>query len=287
MPIRAVGIISKPKPEDICPRVPPLLDWLAQRKLRALFDRETAHCLGRTDGLPREEIPKQVDLLVVLGGDGTLLAAARLVDEHKVPILAVNLGSLGFLTEITIDEMYTVLEDVLAGRQQTSRRRLLEAEVRRGGKAVASYRALNDAVLHKTDMARMLDYAVDIDGVFVSQFRADGLIISTPTGSTAYSMAAGGPIVFPSLEAFLITPICPHMLTNRPLVIPATAQIDVRLKSAQESPYLTVDGQVGMELQEEDTVRVRKSDRVIELITSPNRNYFQLLRSKLRWGEGR
>lgn len=287
MPIRAVGIISKPKPEDICPRVPPLLDWLAQRKLQALFDQETAHCLGRTDGLPREEIPKQVDLLVVLGGDGTLLAAARLVDEHKVPILAVNLGSLGFLTEITIDEMYTVLEDVLAGRQQTSRRRLLEAEVRRGGKAVASYRALNDAVLHKTDMARMLDYAVDIDGVFVSQFRADGLIISTPTGSTAYSMAAGGPIVFPSLEAFLITPICPHMLTNRPLVIPATAQIDVRLKSAQESPYLTVDGQVGMGLQEEDTVRVRKSDRVIELITSPNRNYFQLLRSKLRWGEGR
>ncbi|MFQ5816669.1 MAG: NAD(+)/NADH kinase [Terriglobia bacterium] len=283
--MRAVGIISKPKPEDICPLVPGLLDWLAHRKLRALFDQETARCLGRSDGHPREEIPRQVDLLVVLGGDGTLLAAARLVDEHKAPILGVNLGALGFLTEITLDELYPVLEDVLAGRHHTSRRRMLEAEVRRGETAVASYRALNDAVLHKAALARMIDYAVAIDGAFVSLFRADGLIISTPTGSTAYSLAAGGPVVFPSLDAFLITPICPHMLSNRPLVIPDTAEIQVQLKSAAESVYLTVDGQVGMKLRDGDQVAVRKSNRFIELVTSPERNYFELLRNKLRWGE--
>lgn len=286
MPIHAVGIMSKPKPEAICALVPRLLDWLSQRKLRAFFDQETAQCLGRSDGVPRAEIPRQVDLLVVLGGDGTLLAAARLLDERAVPILAINLGSLGFLTEITLEEMFGVLEDALAGRQHTSRRQMLEAEVRRAGKAVAVYRALNDAVLHKAALSRMIDYAVEIDGAFVSLFRADGLIISTPTGSTAYSLAAGGPIVFPSLEAFLITPICPHMLSNRPLVVPDTARIEVRLKSAEDSVYLTVDGQVGMELSEGDTVAVRKSERSVELVTSPHRNYFELLRNRLRWGEG-
>ena len=287
MAVRAVGIISKPKPEDICPLVPRLLDWLRQRNLRAVFDEETAHCLGRSDGVPRTEIPAQVDLLIVLGGDGTLLAAARLVDTRPVPILAVNLGALGFLTEITLEEMYAVLEDVLAGRHRTSRRGMLEAEVVRGGKTVAGYRALNDAVLHKAALARMLDYAVEIDGVFVSLFRADGLIISTPTGSTAYSLAAGGPIVFPSLDSFVITPICPHMLTNRPLVVPDSSRIEVHLKSVSESAYLTVDGQVGTELSQGDTVVVRKSDRSIELITSRKRTYFEVLRNKLRWGEGR
>jgi len=287
MAIRAVGIISKPKPEDICPLVPRLLDWLKQRNLRAVFDEETAHCLGRSDGVPRTEIPAQVDLLIVLGGDGTLLAAARLVDTRPVPILAVNLGALGFLTEITLEEMYAVLEDVLAGRHRTSRRGMLEAEVVRGGKTTAGYRALNDAVLHKAALARMLDYAVEIDGAFVSLFRADGLIISTPTGSTAYSLAAGGPIVFPSLDSFVITPICPHMLTNRPLVVPDSSRIEVHLKSVSESAYLTVDGQVGTELSQGDTVVVRKSDRSIELITSRKRTYFEVLRNKLRWGEGR
>ncbi len=287
MAIRAVGIISKPKPEDICPLVPRLLDWLKQRNLRVIFDEETAHCLGRADGVPRTEILPQVDLLIVLGGDGTLLAAARLVDARPVPILAVNLGALGFLTEITLEEMYTVLEDVLAGRHHTSRRGMLEAEVVRGGKATARYRALNDAVLHKAALARMLDYAVEIDGAFVSLFRADGLIISTPTGSTAYSLAAGGPIVFPSLDSFVITPICPHMLTNRPLVVPDSSRIEVHLKSVSESAYLTVDGQVGTELSQGDTVVVRKSDRSIELITSRKRTYFEVLRNKLRWGEGR
>lgn len=287
MPIRTVGIISKPKPEDICPLVPRLLDWLAERKLRVLFDQETARCLGRSDGVPRAEVPQQADLLVVLGGDGTLLAAARLMDRNPVPILAVNLGALGFLTEITLEEMYAVLEDVLAGRHQTSRRGMLEAEVLRNAKPVAAYRALNDAVLHKAALARMLDYAVEIDGAYVSFFRADGLIVSTPTGSTAYSLAAGGPILFPSLDAFLITPICPHMLSNRPLVVPDTARIEIELKSAEESAYLTVDGQVGMELHEGDRVAIRKSDRFIDLVLSPHRDYFQVLRSKLRWGEGR
>lgn len=287
MKLPTVGIIAKPHPDEILPVVPRLLDWLNQHRLRVLYDEETARCLRASDGLPRENLPGQVDLVIVLGGDGTLLAAARVTHEHNVPILGVNLGSLGFLTEITLDEMYPVLEDILAHRHKIDRRRMLEASVVRAGQTIASYRALNDVVLHKAALARMIDYAVEVDTVFVSMFRADGLIVSTPTGSTAYSLAAGGPIVFPSLDAFLITPICPHMLSNRPLVVPGSAQVEVKLKSAKDSVYATVDGQVGLELREKDTLRVSNSDYFIQLVVSPRRDYFQVLRSKLRWGEGR
>lgn len=287
MKLATVGIIAKPHPDEILPVVPGLLDWLKQHRLRVLYDEETARCLQASDGLPREKLPGQVDLVIVLGGDGTLLAAARVTHEHNVPILGVNLGSLGFLTEITLDEMYPVLEDILAHRHKIDRRRMLEACVVRASQTIASYRALNDVVLHKAALARVIDYAVEVNGVFVSMFRADGLIVSTPTGSTAYSLAAGGPIVFPSLDAFLITPICPHMLSNRPLVVPGSAQVEVKLKSAKDSVYATVDGQVGLELREKDTLRVSKSDYFIQLVVSPRRDYFQVLRSKLRWGEGR
>ncbi len=287
MKLATIGIIAKPHPDEILPVVPQLLAWLKQRHIRVLYDNETARCLKTSDGVPREQLPGQVDLVIVLGGDGTLLAAARVTHEHNVPILGVNLGSLGFLTEITLDEMYPVLEDILADRHKIDRRRMLEAGIVRAGETTAHYRALNDVVLHKAALARMIDYAVEVDNVFVSMFRADGLIVSTPTGSTAYSLAAGGPILFPSLDAFLITPICPHMLTNRPLVIPGNAQIEVKLKSAKDSVYVTVDGQVGLELHEKDILRVAKSDYYIQLIVSPQRDYFQVLRSKLRWGEGR
>lgn len=285
MKLRTVGIISKPKKEDVCTVAPGLIDWLRRHKLEVICDNETAKCLDQTGGVGREKIPPQVDLIIVLGGDGTLLAAARHVQEHDVPLLAVNLGSLGFLTEVTLDEIYTALETILAGKPEVDSRRLLDAQVCRHGQVIARYRALNDVVLHKAALARIVDFDVSIDSSFVSRIRADGLILSTPTGSTAYSLSAGGPIVLPSVDAMVITPIAPHMLTNRPLLIPGESQVEVQVHNPGEAVYVTVDGQVGEELQTGDRVRARKSDRFIRLIVSPHRDYFKVLRSKLRWGE--
>ncbi|HSC78663.1 MAG TPA: NAD(+)/NADH kinase [Candidatus Acidoferrales bacterium] len=285
MKLRAVGVISKPKKEDICSVAPGLLDWLKQRGIEAVYDEETARCLDLTGGVPRPQIPARVDLLVVLGGDGTLLATARALENHEVPILAVNLGSLGFLTEITLDEMYSALEAVLADRHRLEARRQLAGEVERKGQVVARYWALNDIVLHKASLARILDFDVSIDAHFVSRIRADGLIVSTPTGSTAYSLSAGGPIVLPSVEAMVVTPIAPHMLTNRPLVIPGNSVVEVVAASPGEHAYVTADGQEGEELDTGSRVRLRVSDRKVQLVTSPNRDYFQVLRSKLHWGE--
>lgn len=285
MKLRRVGIISKPKKEDIYAAAPRLLDWLRQRGIEAVCDQETLTCLDQKGGLPREQIPAQVDLLVVLGGDGTLLAAARHVQDYDVPLLAVNLGSLGFLTEVTLDEMYDTLEGVLADRHRIESRRLLEASVQRGAQSIARYRALNDVVLHKAALARIMDFDVTIDSSFVSRIRADGLILSTPTGSTAYSLSAGGPIVLPSVDAMVVTPIAPHMLTNRPLVIPGGSRVEVQVHNPSEAVYVTVDGQVGEELETGDRVRAQKSDRSLQLVVSPHRDYFKVLRSKLRWGE--
>ena len=287
MDLKAVGIISKPKKDDVCSVAPQLLEWLEQHDIRAEIDEETAGCLDRRDGLPREEITPKVDLLVVLGGDGTLLAAVRLVNRHRVPILGVNLGYLGFLTEITVDEVCSVLDDILADRHQLSRRTMLEAELVRGGGRVATYAALNDVVLHKAAMARIIAMDVSVDGKLVSHIRADGLIIGSPTGSTAYSLSVGGPIVLPSVDAMLVTPIAPHMLTNRPLVIPGDCTVEVQVGNVhqEEAVHITVDGQVGEEILQGDRLCVRRSDRYVDLVVSPNRDYFQVLRSKLRWGE--
>ncbi|MBI2956515.1 MAG: NAD(+)/NADH kinase [Acidobacteria bacterium] len=285
MKLHAVGVVSKPKKEDVCAVAPQLLDWLQQRGIKPVPDQETTSCLGWKPGTPREEIPAQVDLIIVLGGDGTLLAIARHLGERPVPLLAVNLGSLGFLTEITLDEMYGALEDVLADRHRLDTRRMLEAEVARRGETIARYHALNDVVLHKAALARIVDFDVIIDRRFVSRIRADGLILSTPTGSTAYSLSAGGPIVLPSVAAMILTPIAPHMLTNRPLVIPDDSVVEVQAQSSAEAVYVTVDGQVGEELHSGDCVSTRKSGRVIRLVAAPRRDYFQVLRSKLRWGE--
>jgi NAD+ kinase len=234
--------------------------------------------------LPREQLPGQVDLLVVLGGDGTLLAAARLA-ERPVPILPVNLGGLGFLTSVTLEELYPILEQVFEGRNRISERVLLEVEVLREGKIVERQRALNDAVLNKGTLARMIEVDLHIDGTYVCRYRADGLIISTPTGSTAYSLAAGGPIVYPLVEAFLITPICPHMLTNRPLVIPNTSTIEVEFQAGEEPVYLTLDGQVGVELTRGDRVAARKAGTKLRLVRPQRKTYFEILRNKLKWGE--
>jgi NAD+ kinase len=286
MAINKVGIISKPRKAEVGELVPPLLAWLRERGIDVLMDKETGALLaGGEKGVPRNEMPEQVDLLIVFGGDGTLLATARTLSRKNVPILAVNLGGLGFLTVITREELYPTLEAVLAGNYQCDRRVRIEAEIIRADEVIASYLALNDIVLNKGAIARILDFDVRADGEFISTFKSDGLIVSTPTGSTAYSLAAGGPILTPSVRALIITPICAHTLTNRPLVLPDTVTIEVLVKSQRESVYVTVDGQVGVAARSEDVVRIRKAASDVEIVQPHGRNYFEILRQKLKWGE--
>ena len=286
MAIKKIGIISKPKKKEVREIVQPLLQWLRERDVEVFMDRETGSILETTEHcLSRNEMPAQVDLLVVLGGDGTLLATARALNRKPVPILAVNLGGLGFLTVITREEIYATLEAVLSGNFRTERRVQIEGELIRADEAIASFLALNDVVLNKGAIARILDFDLHIDGEFVSTYKSDGLIVSTPTGSTAYSLAAGGPIIIPSVAAFIITPICAHTLTNRPLVLPDTVKIEVVVKSQREAAYLTVDGQVGIAAYSEDLVRLRKACSYVELVQPPTLSYFQVLQQKLKWGE--
>ncbi len=286
MSIKRIGIISKPKKTEIREVVPSLIQWLRERQIEVYIDKETAALLENAEkAMTRNEMPGQVDLLLVLGGDGTLLAAARTLNRKPVPILAVNLGGLGFLTVITREELYPTLEAVLAGNFQTERRVQIEGELVRADEVISSFLALNDVVLNKGAIARILDFDVLVNGRFISTFKSDGLIVSTPTGSTAYSLAAGGPIVTPAVEAFVVTPICAHTLTNRPLVLPDSVQIEVVVKSQREVAYLTVDGQVGLATHSDDTVRLRKASSSVELIQPPAKDYFEVLRQKLKWGE--
>lgn len=286
MPIKKIGIISKPKKRDVREIVLPLLQWLRERDVEVLMDRETGSILETAERcLTRNELPGQADMLVVLGGDGTLLATARALNRKPVPILAVNLGGLGFLTVITREELYPTLEAVLSGNFRIERRVQIEGELIRADEAIASFLALNDVVLNKGAIARILDFELRIDGEFVSTYKSDGLIVSTPTGSTAYSLAAGGPIITPSVAAFIVTPICAHTLTNRPVVLPDTVNIEVVVKSHREAAYLTVDGQVGIAAYSEDLVRLRKACSCVELVQPPKLSYFQILQQKLKWGE--
>jgi NAD+ kinase len=286
MPITKVGITSKPKKAEIREIVPPLIKWLRERDIEVFIDKETGSSIENFDKcLTRNELPTRVDLVIVLGGDGTLLATARALNRRPIPILAVNLGGLGFLTVITRDEIYPTLELTLNGDLRTEKRVQLEAEVVRNDEVISSLLALNDVVLNKGAISRVMDFDVTVDGQFVSTYKADGLIVSTPTGSTAYSLAAGGPVMVPTVEAVIITPICAHMLSNRPVVLPDTVLIEVTVKSQRESIYLTIDGQVGLTLRSEDIVRMRKGSSSVELIQPLHKNYFEILRQKLKWGE--
>ena len=286
MAIKKIGIVSKPKKAEIREIVPQLVEWLRERDIEVSIDKETGSILESSEKcLTRNELPGKVDLLVVLGGDGTLLAAARALYRREVPIFAVNLGDLGFLTVITQDELYPALEGVLSGNYRSERRVQIEGELVRADEVFSTFRARNDVVLNKGAIARIQDFEVYADDEFISNYKSDGLIISTPTGSTAYSLAAGGPVVSPSVEAFIITPICAHTLTNRPLVLRDSANIEIVVKSQREAAYLTVDGQVGIATHSEDIIRVRKSDSYVELIQPPQRNYYEILRQKLKWGE--
>lgn len=286
MPIKKIGIISKPRKPEVREIVPALLEWLKQRNIEACIDKETGAILESNEKcLTRNEMPAQVDLLVVLGGDGTLLATARALNRKPVPILAVNLGGLGFLTVITREELYPTLEQVVAGNFRTERRVQIEGEIVRADESLAPFLALNDVVLNKGAIARILDFEVLVDGQLVSAYKADGLIVSTPTGSTAYSLAAGGPVIAPAVGAFIITPICAHTLTNRPLVVPDSVTIEVVLRTQREAAYLTVDGQMGIAARSDDIVRMKKACSYVELIQPAQKNYFEILRQKLKWGE--
>jgi NAD+ kinase len=284
--IKRVGIIAKPKLSSVAAMVNELTQWFAAREIDVVFDVETATIAGESrNGVPRPEVPSQCDLVVVLGGDGTLLSVARAMNSDTIPILAVNFGSLGFLTEITLEETFHTLENILAGKATTQMRLMIDVTVNRDGARFASYRALNDVVLTKGALARIIDIDVRINNQFVATYKADGLIVATPTGSTAYTLSAGGPIVFPTMAAMLITPIASHTLTFRPVVVPDTVLIQLSLKATQESVFLTVDGQVGLALKGDDLLQVRKSARSIELVESANKNFFDILRQKLKWGE--
>jgi NAD+ kinase len=283
--IRSVGIISKPNVPLASSIVPRLVDWLAQRSISVRVDEETAKYGQLREWVPRERVPVDTQLVVVLGGDGTLLSAARAIEGKAIPLLAVNLGSLGFLTSITVEELYPELERCLRGEERIGKRRMLRCEVHRGGHRVSSYEALNDAVITKTSLARIIDVAVHVDSHFVSNYKADGLIVSTPTGSTAYSLSAGGPIIFPNVDAVSITPICPHMLTHRPVIVPGESVIRLENRALDGDAYLTIDGQVGEALQFGDEVRCARSPHEIWLVRPPRMLFFDVLREKLKWGE--
>jgi NAD+ kinase len=286
MIIKKVGIVSKPKKLEIGEIVPPLLEWLRQRDIDVCMDKETGAIIKNAEPcLTRNELAGSVDLLIVLGGDGTLLAMARALHGKPVPILAVNLGGLGFLTVITQEELYPTLESVFRGEHHIERRVQLEGWLIRADEVIASFLALNDAVLNKGAISRILDFELRVNGQFVSSYKSDGLIVSTPTGSTAYSLAAGGPITMPSVGAFIVTPICAHTLTHRPLVVSDTASIEIVVTTQREAAYLTVDGQVGLAAHSEDRVRLKKADSYVELIQSPDKDYFKVLQQKLKWGE--
>jgi NAD+ kinase len=283
--IKAVGIISKPGIPHASRIVSDLVAWWTQHDIQTRLDEVSAQYIGSHDGLARERVADDTQLIIVLGGDGTLLAAARAVGGREIPILPVNLGGLGFLTAITLDQLYPELERTLSGEQREVPRRMLHGEVRRDGQTIASYEALNDIVISKTQIARMIDLETYVDGQYVSTFKADGLIVATPTGSTAYSLSAGGPIVFPAVAAICITPVCPHMLTNRPVLVPSTSVIEIICKSSRNETYLTIDGQVGEPIVENDRVVCRCSEHQVHLIRPPKMFFFDVLREKLKWGE--
>jgi NAD+ kinase len=286
-----IGIIAKRNKPEAANIIYHLVDWFRQKKIEVYIENEMAHLLGphasepNVNTVEREAFPSHAEMILVLGGDGTLLSVARLVGDHKVPILGVNLGGLGFLTEIALEELYRVLERVIQGDFTTDERVVLNASVIRKGKGVAEFPVLNDAVINKGALARIIDMETTINGEYVTTFKSDGLIISTPTGSTAYNLSAGGPIVYPSLHCIILTPICPHTLTNRPIVVPDEVEIRATLKTRQQEVMLTLDGQQGFPLEVEDVVEVKKAAVGILLIKSPYRHYFEVLREKLKWGE--
>jgi NAD+ kinase len=263
-----------------------LINWLEERNCVPLVESQLAGLIGFPKGMAEEDIREQAELVVVLGGDGTLISVARLFSGKDVPIVGVNLGSLGFLTEVTVDELYPLIEHCLKGDPRVSERMMLEVTLYRDGKEIETCHVLNDMVINKGALARIVDLETKINRHFLTTFKADGLIVSTPTGSTGYSLSAGGPIIHPLMSCIAITPICPHTLTNRPIVVTDDSIISITIASTfDEKVYLTLDGQVGFKLMPGDTIEVRRALNTTSLVMSKDRDYFEILRTKLKWGE--
>ena len=286
--IKTVGVIVKPNHAEAWKTACELSDWLKERgialvgepRIQQSVETDTCDIASADDARFAEEC----DLIVVLGGDGTMISTARLVGDADTLVLGINYGSLGYLTEFRIEEMFPALEAIFRGEYDVDRRVMLHAEHWRGDAMLATGRVLNDVVINKAALARIIQIEVRLNGLFVNSFRADGLIVSTPTGSTAYNLSAGGPIVYPSMNANILTPICPFTLTNRPIVIPDDARIELKLEQENEGVALTLDGQIGYTMKAQDRVVIRKSRTTFNLVQPPNRNYFDVLRNKLKWG---
>jgi NAD+ kinase len=289
-PIKRVGVIVKPHQPDALETLCRLTLWLSERGLTLVgptgIERETIeHQTGcRIDVVNDDELARQVDLMLVLGGDGTMIATARMIGDSQVPVIGVNYGGLGYLAEFTLEELFPALDSILAGEYGLEERLMLTVELWRGEQLVTRNRVLNDVVVNKSALARIIEIEAYLNDQFVSLFRADGLIVATPTGSTAYNLSAGGPIIFPSMNAVVLTPICPFTLSNRPIVVPDDSMIEVRLMTENEDVALTLDGQVGFPLEAGDRALIRKSHTAFNLVQPPSRNYFDVLRNKLKWG---
>lgn len=284
MAIRTVGVAIKPGETRALAAVRDLAKWLAERRVRVCFEPEAAAAIGEV-GVSRAAMVREADLIVVLGGDGTLLSVVRAIEERAVPILGINLGTLGFLAEVSVDEMHEALASALAGEMRIEPRMRLAVRLLRAGLELRSWLALNDAVITKGASTRLVDLETRADGQLVTIYHADGLIVSTPTGSTAYSLSAGGPILLPGVPSLVLTPICPHALTQRPLVLPDTAAIEVVVHPRGGDVQLAIDGQDGAPLQQGDLVAVRRSDHPALLLVPRTHSRFEVLRAKLHWGE--
>ena len=288
--IKRIGIVVKPHQPDALQTLCRLTEWLSQRDIKLVggpeIERERIeHETGcAIESVKEEALAKTVDLMLVLGGDGTMIATARMLGDIEVPVMGVNYGGLGYLAEFPLEELFSALEAILAGDYKVQERLMLTVELRRGEELITKNRVLNDVVVNKSALARIIEIETYLNNQFLNRFRADGLIVSTPTGSTAYNLSAGGPIIFPSMNAVVITPICPFTLSNRPIVVPDDSVIEVRLMTKNEEVALTLDGQVGFPLQAGDRALIRKSNATFNLVQPANRNYFDLLRNKLRWG---
>jgi NAD+ kinase len=283
--VSKVGVVVKPNSPEAFRTACDLSIWLRKNKIEQVGEPcvWSEHPANNAEAIS-DELAANSDLIVVLGGDGTMISTARMIGDHQVLVLGINYGSLGYLTDFRIEEMFPALEAIFRGEYDIDSRVMLHAEHWRDGEMLAKGRVLNDVVINKAALARIIEIEVSLNGLFVNSFRADGLIVSTPTGSTAYNLSAGGPIVYPSMNAVVLTPICPFTLTNRPIVVPDDAQIELKVDGENKGVVLTLDGQLGYPMEPEDCVRIRKSRTTFNLVQPPNRNYFDVLRNKLKWG---
>lgn len=280
--IKSVGVVVKPNHTEAWQTAAELSAWFEKRQIKVFTEKDGQDSAIET--VDTQTFKEQTDLIIILGGDGTMISSARLIGMREVPILGINYGSLGYLTEFRIEEMFPAIEAILEGNYEIDSRVMLDVKLQRATETLSTNRVLNEVVINRAVLAKIIEVEITLDGLFVNLFRADGIIVATPTGSTAYSLSAGGPILYPSMNAVVITPICPFTLTNRPIVIPDNAEIRLRLKSESEGVALTLDGQVGYQMKTDDCVVIRKSETSFNLVRPPNRNYFDVLRNKLKWG---